>query len=251
MEQTLLTDQDNALAWADGAADRSWFQRFAEQVNADLETAGFPRCPGGYMARWWNGPISEWRERFAGWIESPAPEALLEAAVFFDFRRVAGELDVGPLDRVLEGARRAPAFLRSLARAALDFKPPGALLLRLRGESSAMDLKAQGIAPVVFLARCYGLELGGATRSTVARLDAAAQAGKLPEETFANAAEAYRFLVGLRLRLQLRSIAAGRPAAGEATLAELEAMERTRVKDSLRAVKALQEAGAAHFRTDY
>jgi CBS domain-containing protein len=250
-EQTLLTDQDNALVFADaGAEGRPWFEAFADRVNADLEAAGFPRCPGGYMARGWTAPLREWAARFASWIDAPSPEALLRAGIFFDFRRVAGALDLSPLEAVLAGAAGKAPFLRFLARAALEFRPPPTLLLRLKG-SSAVDLKAHGIAPVVFLARCYGLELGGAPRGTLARLEAAARAGSLSEEVFAEVAEAYRFLVGLRLRLQLRSLAAGEPAASAAPLAGLGALERSRLKDALRAVRALQEAGALHFRTDF
>ena len=102
MEQTLLTDQDNALVWeAQGDAERAWFVAFAERVNADLEAAGFPRCPGGYMARSWNGTLEEWRRRFEDWIDAPSPEALLRGAIFFDFRRVAGTLALAPLEATL------------------------------------------------------------------------------------------------------------------------------------------------------
>jgi hypothetical protein len=34
-------------------------------------------------------------------------------------------------------------------------------------------------------------------------------------------------------------------------LAELTAVQRSHVKDALRAVKAFQDAGALHFRTDF
>jgi CBS domain-containing protein len=248
-EQTLLTDQDNALVHADGAAPE-WYVAFADRVNADLEAAGFPRCAGGYMARRWTAPISEWAARFAGWIDAPSPDALLHAGIFFDYRRVAGGLDLGPLDAVLATAPRKPPFLRFLAKAALDFHPPAALLLRLKG-SGSVDLKAHGIAPVVFLARCYGLELGGAPRSTLARLEAAVRAGNLAEGVFAEVAEAYRFLVGLRLRQQLRSVAAGEAARSAVAPGDLGALERTRLKDALRAVRGLQESGALHFKTDF
>ncbi len=252
MEQTLLTDQDNALVFADeGASSRDLFQALAERVNADLEAAGFPRCPGGYMARTWNGTLSEWTGRFAGWIDSPTPEALLQAGIFFDFRRVAGTLDLAPLEATLAAAPAKPAFLRFLAKAALEFHPPPALLLRLKGGSSTVDLKAHGIAPVVFLARCYGLELGGRERNTLARIDAAARKGVLSENVLAEVGEAYRFLLELRLRLQLRSLAEGKPAASAIPLAALGAVERSRLKDSLRAVRTFQEAGALHFKTGF
>jgi CBS domain-containing protein len=203
------------------------------------------------MAARWMGPLSEWRRRFSSWIDSPSPEALLQAAIFLDFRRVAGALDVAPLEAALAAAAERPLFLRFLARAALDFHPPPALLLRLRGDAGAVDLKAHGIAPVVLLARCYGLELGGRTRSTLERIEAAAAAGNLSSEVHANVADAYRFLLGLRLRLQLRALSEGRPAANTVALAELSAVERSRLKDALRAVRSFQEAGAHHFRTDF
>jgi CBS domain-containing protein len=251
-EQTLLTDQDNALAWADeGDAERAWFERFVERIAADLRTAGFPECPGGYMAARWMGPLGEWTRRFASWIDAPSPASLLQAAIFLDFRRVAGALDVAPLEAALTAAPSRPVFLRFLARAALEFRPPPALVLRLKGDASTVDLKAHGIAPVVLLARCYGLELGGRARSTLERIEAAAAAGNLSAEVHANVADAYRFLVGQRLRLQLRALAAGRPAGHAVALADLPAVERSRLKDALRAVRGFQEAGAHHFRTDF
>jgi CBS domain-containing protein len=249
MEQTLLTDQDNALVFADeGAGSRPWFQAFAERVNGDLETAGFPRCRGGYMARHWLGPLAEWRERFQGWIRQPVAQALLEAAVFFDFRRVAGRLPVEPLQEELEAAREQPLFLRFLAQEALRFTPPPALLLRVRGESSVVDLKKQGIAPIVALARCYALEVGSGARPTLERLEAAERAGRMSPETRENVAEAYRFLVGLRLRLQLRMLAAGKPVVDEVALSELTPVERSRLKESFHAVKAWQDLATYHHR---
>jgi CBS domain-containing protein len=252
MEQTLLTDQDNALVYDDAAGDRrEWYQAFAERVNGDLEAAGFPRCAGEYMARRWHGTLTEWRERFEGWIDEPSPRALLEAAIFFDFRPVAGELGLEPLDAAVAVAPRKPVFLRFLARSALDFRPPQSLLLRLRGEASMVDLKAQGISPIVFLARCYGLEAGTRARNTVDRLEAARAAGLMDEDVWATAVEAYRFLLGLRLRRQLHSISEGQPASNRVALSALDPLERSRLKDSFRAVRTLQERATHHFKTDF
>jgi CBS domain-containing protein len=252
MEQTLLTDQDNALVFGDdGAARRPYFEVLAERVNEDLELAGFPRCPGGFMARRWLGTLSEWRARFEGWLDRPAPQALLEAAIFLDWRRVAGRLDVSPLQAVLAGAADRPVFLRFLARAALGFKVPASLRLRLRGEASTLDLKQQGLAPVVFLARCYGLEVRPQARSTLERLAAAREAGALSAETEAAVAEAFRFLVGLRLRLQLQAVSEGRPPGDAVAMSSLPGIERSRLKESLRAVRGLQERAQLHFKADF
>lgn len=250
-EQTLITDQDNALVFADeGEARRDWYAALAEQVNRDLEAAGFPPCGGGYMARKWSGTLGEWRRRFAGWMESPEPQQLLAASIFFDFRRVGGTLELEPLEAQVEQAARHPVFLRLLAREALEFHPPPALLLRLRGDSSTVDLKLQGLSAVVFLARRYALAAGTRARNTLERLEAAERAGLLDKELHEGVAEAYGFLAGLRLRLQLKQLAEGRPASNKVALDALTALERSRLKEAFRAIRGWQEKAAYAFRAD-
>jgi CBS domain-containing protein len=248
MEQTLLTDQDNALVHGGGEEARPYFGRLAEVVNADLEAAGFPRCRGGYMARQWHGPLDEWEARFAGWLDDPKPRSLLQAAIFFDYRRVVGGLDLAPLDAVLARAAKARVFLAALAKAALEFRPPSAFMLRLGAEK--VDLKLHGISPIVFLARPYALEVGTTARNTLDRLDAAVAAGVMSADVRATLREAYRFLLALRLRLQIRMLSEGRPAVNEVSMSELTSIERSRLKDSLRAVRTWQETAAFHYRTD-
>lgn len=252
MEQTLLTDQDNALVYADaGDGRREWFLGLAERANADLVAAGFPECPGGYMARSWHGPLSEWADRFRGWIDVPNPKALLVASIFFDYRRAGGALDLTPLDEILAEAKRKTAFLRLFASASMEYHPPQHLLLRLRGDSSTVDLKAQGLSPVVFLARCYGLEAGTRARSTLERLDAAARAGLVAEEERAAVSEAFRFVLGLRLRRELDARSRGAPVTSRISLGALTAIERTRLKEAFREIERWHGAAKDHFHVEF
>jgi len=248
MEQTLLTDQDNALVHGGDASAGPYFEALAERANLDLEAAGFPRCPGGYMARNWHGPLSEWEARFAGWIDDPKPRALLYAAIFFDFRKVHGALDLAPLEAVLARAQKAQTFLSAMAKAAMEFKPPATLFLRVRGEE--VDLKLQAISPIVFLARPYALEVGPPARNTLERLEAAVQAGLMSPDVRSTLREAYRFLLGLRLREQTHMLSAGQPVTNRVALSALSSIERSRLKDSLRAIRSWQETAAYHYRTD-
>jgi CBS domain-containing protein len=71
------------------------------------------------------------------------------------------------------------------------------------------------------------------------------------EEAFASVSEAYRFLLGLRLRNQLRALQAGRAPADEVSLGELSALERSRLKEAFRAVRRWQEKAAYHYQTDF
>jgi CBS domain-containing protein len=252
MEQTLLTDQDNALIYADaGGVHREWFQAFAALVNGDLEKAGFPPCPGGYMAVTWHGTLTEWTDRFLGWTDVPTPQALLVASIFFDYRKVGGDLDLEPLERVIHEAARKPVFLRLLAKDALQFRPPQLLLLRLRGASSTVDLKGSAIRPIVGLARRFAIEAGSQARGTIERLEAARRAGLLDDDTLATMSEAFRFLLGLRLRLQLRLTVAGKPVSNKVDLPALSAIERSRVKDSFGAIRSWQDQAADQFHVDF
>ncbi|BDG04442.1 DUF294 nucleotidyltransferase-like domain-containing protein [Anaeromyxobacter oryzae] len=251
MEQTLLTDQDNALVWGDDTEEaRTYFGALAEKVNADLQAAGFPRCPGGYMAVNWKAPLVEWEDRFRGWLDRPTPQALLEASILFDFRAAHGALDLAPLDKVVQRARGARTFLAAMAKSALTFQPPGTLMLRLRGDSNRFDLKLKGISPIVFLARVYGIESGARSSNTLERLAAAFQSGLIAKDTCETLSEAYRYLLRLRLREQIRMISEGRPPTNVVSLSDLSSIERSRLRDTFRAIEVWQERASYHYRTD-
>jgi CBS domain-containing protein len=245
-EQPLLTDQDHGLVHADGpASDEGYWRALAERVTADLEAAGYPPCPHGHTAREERGSLTEWRRRFDGCIDERRP---LAATLLFDFRKVAGALALDPLEAAMARAARNPAFLRFLARAAIERRPPSSLR---RDGDARVDLKSHGILPVVHLARCYALEVGTPARATLERLLAARGAGLLSPETHEGVAQAYRFLLGLRLRHQLRLLSEGKPPASDVAVAELGPLERTRLKEALRAIRRWQEKAAYHYRTDF
>lgn len=250
MEQVLLTDQDNALAYLEGDEDtRAYFAALAGHVVDGLIAAGFPPCPGGYMATNWCRSLAEWRVLFRRWVDVPEPQALLQAEVFMDFRAVHGELDLVPLDAILASAGGRDLFLHQLARAALTFRPPLRAFGRLRRDRGTIDLKAGGIAAIVMLARLHALAARATPRPTLERLDAAAQAGTLSRAGAEELADTFRFLTRLRLREQLRSLAAGAALGNRVDPDALSAFERRRLKEALRAVGHQQEATRLRFRT--
>jgi len=250
-EQTLLTDQDNALVYLDdGAEPRRYFAQLADRVVRGLVQASFPRCAGGFMATNWCKPLADWQTLFASWISEPEPEALLGAANFFDFRRVAGSLDLDPLDDVLERAAGNRIFLAHMAAAGLRFRPPLGLFRTLKDTDGGIDLKKGGILPIVSLARVVGLEAGCRSRSTLDRLELAAEAGILSEDGAEGLAEAFRYLHRLRLEHQLGQSKAGRPIDNVIPLDELVSLERRHLKDSFALIRDTQDWIAQRFETD-
>jgi CBS domain-containing protein len=243
MEQVLTTDQDNALAYAeDTRAAHAYFEKLAGKVVEGLLQAGFPPCPGGYMATRWRRPLAVWEQTFRAWIGRPEPQALLEAEVFLDFRAAHGDLSLAPLDGILHEAAHQPLFLSHMARAALRFRPPLGLFGRLRAELGRVDLKLGGLAALVLLARLVSLASRSPARSTVDRLRAGAEAGVIGHETAEALIDAFRLLMRLRLREQLRSLAAGSEPGNAVPRDTLTSLEQRRLREALRTVAETQKA---------
>jgi CBS domain-containing protein len=254
-EPTLRTDQDHALVLVDDppAGAEGWFGDLAEHLAATLEGCGLPRCPGGVMATNLARrlPRRAWQDRFGSWIQEPEEEALLEAAIFFDFRQLHGDLDaeaaLRPVIRQAAGNRR---FLGRLARASLRRRPPLGFLRQLRGDHHGrVDLKAHGTAPIVDLARLLALEAGSAELATVARLRAATERGTVGR-TAADLAAAFDYLQEVRLRHQAGRLQAGAAPDDLITLADLGALERRWLKDAFHLLHTCQESVRIAFQTD-
>lgn len=250
MEQALLTDQDNALAYAeDSPAAKRYFAAFADRVNGDLVTAGFPPCPGGCMAVNWNRSLAGWDETIAEWIREPTPDNLMVSSIFFDFRAVAGTLDTAPLADRVAGAAASDLFLAHLARVSLRFKPPLGLFQRIRTDDGKVDLKKRGVASVVAAARVYALEAGARARPTRERLEAAIAAGVVSEDLGRTLIETYRFLLQVRLRQQLADLAADQALSNDVRLKSLSSLEARHLKDAFNVIREMQGAVARRYRT--
>jgi CBS domain-containing protein len=250
LEQLLLTDQDNALVYAEATAGaRAYFGTLAARVVDGLLEAGFPPCPGGYMASRWHDPLATWVDRFRDWVHEPTGPALLDAATFFDSRRAAGTLEVSAIDDVIVNASGQGTFLALLANEALRFKPPIGAFGHLR-DPRHLDLKRHGLAPIVGLARVLSIAAGARVYTTCDRLAAAARAGLLSEDGAATLCEAYRFLLSLRLRTQLDALKAHRDPPSTLRASDLRGLEVRHLKESFRAVRDAQDALALRFRTD-
>lgn len=220
-EQTVYTDQDNALIFeAEGTeAARTRLLAFADEVNRILDRCGFPLCRGDIMARnpRWCLSAGEWRARFAAWIDTGDPQALLHGAIFFDFRGLWGELELAAeLRRWLsEYVGPRPVFLRQMTQNALHSRPPLDWLGRLRFEPHAVagpsfDVKFSGAGLFTDAARILALSRGVGDTGTAARL--LAWPRNVHEKREAESwVEAFYTLQLFRLRRQLDCHRRGQP----------------------------------------
>jgi CBS domain-containing protein len=247
-EQILLTDQDNALIYRDDTPQAcQYFSQLAQQVVNGLIQAGFPPCSGGYMATNWLRPLKEWKQLFKSWVETPEPQALLEASIFFDLRAVYGALNIDSLDKILLNAGKNALFLAHMARNALGFQPPLGFFRRIVEEEGGVDLKKGGLMPIVNLARLYALAAGAPARSTLARLEAIKHNSDLGKDKAEILIEAFHFFLHLRLREQLRTYQAGRLPGNRVPLDALLPLERINLKEVFLAIREIQNLTGQAF----
>ncbi|MCP4631108.1 MAG: cyclic nucleotide-binding domain-containing protein [bacterium] len=217
-EQTLKTDQDNAIIIEDLPAKAAkdamrYFLSFSDKVCGWLDEVGYDFCKGGIMAknRRWCQPLKVWKNYFSQWIHTAEPEALLQASIFFDFRGAYGETDLidelrDDLFKSLVGWR---GFFRHLAENAMFFTPPIGFfrnfLVESKGEHrDSFDIKA-AMQPVVDYARIYALNHHIAETNTMGRLRDLLDQKKLSAQQYQELDTVYSYLMQQRFVRQVKA----------------------------------------------
>lgn len=259
-EQTLATDQDNAIIFpdregVDREAVRGRLLAFADEVNRTLDACGFPLCKGNIMARnpQWCLALPEWLDRFDDWMRNADPEALLNATIFFDFRALHGDASLVERLRefLLEKVKVRPAFLRQMAANALQVRPPlgffGDIVVE-EDEGGTIDLKRQVSRPFVDCARILALAAGVGEVSTVERLRGAGPRIRMSEDDVASAIDAFQFVQMLRLRTQ-DSLERGTGTSEPNRLDPdtLNSLDRRILREALRQARKLQNRVALDY----
>ncbi len=218
-EQTLKTDQDNAIVYEDVDEDRKeevnrYFLSFGEKVCTWLDQSGYAFCKGGVMAQnpKWCQPLSVWKEYFSTWIRKAEGEALLQASIFFDLRSGFGDADlINELRNHMFTALSGWAgFFRNLTENALHFKPPLGFfrnfVVESKGEHrNAFDIKS-GMQPIVDFARIYALQHRIEETNTQERLHQLYLKKALTWQDYNELNQGYSFLMQLRFVRQVAAV---------------------------------------------
>ncbi|TVQ48315.1 MAG: CBS domain-containing protein [Gammaproteobacteria bacterium] len=257
MEQGLVSDQDNGLLLAEtpDADGETWFRELADFVCDGLDRCGYVYCPGGVMAKGrWRLSQAKWRSTFAGWMDEPTPESVLNSSIFFDMRGVAGDVTLAERlhEEVLERARETRIFLRFLAAESMTHTPPLGLFRQFVQESDGrqshgLNLKKRGVLPIVDLARVRALEGAIPAVATEARFRAAAAAGVMSERDAEDLVHAYRFIGNIRLRHQAQQHARGETPGHLVDPESLSGLHRRYLRSAFGIVRSAQRALAQRY----
>jgi CBS domain-containing protein len=252
-EQTGVSDQDNCLILSDDVedADMPYFAELAKFVSDGLDTCGYFFCPGDMMATnpRWCQPVKTWRDYFRGWIANPDPEAQMLASVMFDLRPIGGDetLFEDLQSDTLERAAKNSIFTAHMISNSLKHQPPLGLLrglatIRSGDHRNQLDLKHNGVVPVVDLGRVYALQGQLRAVNTRARLTAAIDKGVISKSGGADLLDAYDLIATMRLEHQTAEIKTGKKPTNYLDPSALSDFERSHLRDAFVVVKTMQSA---------
>jgi CBS domain-containing protein len=244
-EQTISTDQDNALILS-ADIDVANALSFAREVNEALARCGFPLCKGNIMA---SNPALALSAR--AWIER-FTECLLQANIFFDLRALWGNeaLAENVQRDVLSRVQVNSRFLKQLSDNALSVEPPLNWLGNLSATAEIegrqiIDLKRYGARPFVDAARMLALANAVSATNTVERLQALSATGKLKPSEVTEWTDAFGFLQSLRLRVQEKNSLPDQP--NSVFIDTLSPMDARILKECFRQARKLQQRLAADY----
>ncbi len=255
-EQTGVSDQDNCLILSDEAAeaDMSYFARLARFVCDGLDACGYYFCPGDMMATnpQWCQPVHVWRGYFEGWIATPNPMAQMLASVMFDLRPIGGDesLFAGLQRNTLDAAAKNSIFTAHMISNSLKHQPPLGLLrglatIRSGEHRNRLDLKLNGVVPIVDLGRIYALLGGFESVNTRARIEAAVAETIVSPTGGADLLDAYDLIADLRLEHQMNQAKTGKKPDNYLDPSDLSDFERSHLRDAFVVVKTMQSSAGS------
>ncbi|MBS2099292.1 DUF294 nucleotidyltransferase-like domain-containing protein [Carboxylicivirga linearis] len=260
-EQTLATDQDNAIIYEDKAnlqreTVRAYFLEFADRISSRLDDIGFKFCTGGFMAKnpKWCHSLSHWKRNYDSWIAEPAPDQVVKFSTFFDCRFVYGdeslfdELHQHMLDCI---DKAPPKFSYNLVSNTLQYEVPLTVFKGIKtfvkNDKKVFNIK-HAMSTIVDMARMYALRYKIQDNNTGVRLKKLYQAGHFDESQYKELLNAYYYLMGLRLKNQSTQILRDfTEATNFLELKRLTAVEQATLREIFKFLKNMQWVIKARF----
>ncbi len=251
-EQSSHSDQDNALIISNQmtAEDDKWFSALAKYVCDGLDQCGYIYCPGEVMAsnKKWRQPAKQWEQYFKQWINTPSPKALMYSSIFFDLRCISGDESLvdSVREKMLKLSPKNDLFLAHLSFNALKLSPPlgffrDFVLIHDGKHNDTLDLKHNGLAPIVDLTRIYALAEGVSEVNTIERIKKVSGSKSLSRESAANLLDCFEFISSLRMKHQAQQIKLGIDSDNFMAPIEISKLERSHLKEAFKVIKNLQD----------
>jgi len=261
-EQTLATDQDNAIVIDNepgklNKKDQAFFLELGKRLNKDLNTVGYKLCPGEIMAGnpRWNQDLNTWQSYFTEWIHNSQPKDLLDLAIFLDFRGVYG--DLGLIEKlrkhVNSSAEGKSVFFFHLAQPILKIKAlpnlPGNLKAASQSDTD-LDIK-MALLPVTSFIRLFSVREKLVSNNSMDRAEELHKMNIISASSMEAISDSYEFLTFLRIKGQALSISRNEAPGNTLKLGQLSHIEALTLKKINTDITSLQTVlGSIYNRAD-
>jgi CBS domain-containing protein len=184
-EQTLWSDQDNGLIYADSENEEeakeaaAYFRRLSQEILHGFRILGYPPCTGNVLAGnpMWRKPLKAYLDMMYSWLENPEWENVRYLLIMSDARCIFGDeklvqhLKHSFIDYVKQHRSLLKAMLRNTLHHKVSLGVFGQLITERYGEDAGgIDIKYGAYIPVVNGIRLLSIQAGIMETSTLGRI---------------------------------------------------------------------------------
>lgn len=260
-EQTLRTDQDNAIIYSDPDEHNkdfvaAYFEQLARKIVDGLSTCGFEKCKGGVMASnpAWRRSLSEWAATVRSWIGSVDPKDTRFLTIFLDYRPIYGDSSLAQKLRtiIFEQFREAVRASHMMANEDFQYKVPVGLFGGFITEKSGphkgeINLKNAACIHIVNCTRIFAVKSEISETSTFERLQALVKAGVITKDDGEFIQASYETLMMFRIRENVKKVKQGKQPDNYINPQDLSKREVKLLKEAFTVISRLQKLTHKEF----
>jgi CBS domain-containing protein len=260
-EMLLTPDQDNGLIIDDKPGElideeKHWFETFAEQLNVNLDKAGYILCPGDIMARnpMFHKTLSQWRQQISHMVRQPNNKSARWGNIVFDFTTLYGDdlLTRKLREHLLKELQGRDTLLGYMVEDDAEGRPPLGFFNQLltmedKAHKGKIDIKRNGLRLIADAARIYALHAGLTETNTRERLKTMVHLGILNRDLIDSILAAFDELLNLLIAHQIEQVEQGEIPDKFITPDLLPWQTRSVLRVSMRAIKRLQDQLQGQF----
>ena len=260
-EQTLITDQDYLIVYADEGGEEAddYFREFSELLVERLVEVGFQKCTGDIMPSnpTWRGSYSQWRRKLLAIVRyeyEDYAKNLMDLIVLSDARYVSGDRELASrlVELIRDLERDYFPVLWGMAKAATEMRLALGFLKRLWTEGSGehkgeFNLKLLAWAPLVMNVRILAINRGIPATSTLQRIEALTREKSFSVSMGQGLINAYHILTRQRILLQIKVIKGIQNNSYYLNPYQLPTDEREELRQSILRIEDLQKVIHTNF----
>jgi CBS domain-containing protein len=253
-EQTLFTDQDNAIIFEDhpSANNLEYFKKLSKRIVLGLNECGIPLCKGDVMATnpKFFGSLSDWKERTASWIKSfdLSESEIMDTYVFLDFRSIHGDqgLEFELKKHTNALVSQYPFFLKTLAESIVSIPVPIGFFKNFIVEKTGkykdrLNIKLYGLVPLITCTKILALQQGLMETNTLERLEGLMQAKVISADHKEALEQAFETFLALKIKNNLADIDQGKDFGSYIDPQDFSTRQKQILKEAFWAVSELQK----------